>query len=277
MMHNSLVCVHLCVCSLLLCCFSIWLLLMIRLDPVTIVVHSWPERWLQVPSVAHELPPVHRGVVGAVVFLLVCGAVLVLSRGALLAWPSGKHSWGEKRWGQGGERGFKQTSRSRTQHILMIVPETSSPHIKSRTKLTFKHPSSLFQLTRFNQTQNEKPSPFTSFLFLFTSRVNRTKWPNYFNCHGGCEAAGIDSANLFLSDNRKVINMLSVLGAVTSPLRVETILCSLKRVQHRKERVKHVTHLAGSPWIVYSSHWLKTGSSDEWVKDKKKPFSFSFR
>lgn len=64
--------------------------------------HSPPERRLQVPGVAHELPPVHCGVVDAVVhvlvlvFVLVRGAFVMQGRGALLARASRKHPRGKK-------------------------------------------------------------------------------------------------------------------------------------------------------------------------------------
>lgn len=48
------------------------------------------------PGVAHELPPVHRGVVDALLLVLLRGAAVVLRRGALLARPGGKQARGEK-------------------------------------------------------------------------------------------------------------------------------------------------------------------------------------
>lgn len=48
------------------------------------------------PGVAHELPPVHRGVVDAVVLVSVGGALVVQGGGALLTLPGYKHPRGEK-------------------------------------------------------------------------------------------------------------------------------------------------------------------------------------
>lgn len=64
----------------------------------------WPESRLQVPGVTHELPPVHRGVVDAVIFVLVCGALVMQGRGALLAWPSCEDPRGEEGWGHTGRK-----------------------------------------------------------------------------------------------------------------------------------------------------------------------------
>lgn len=52
-------------------------------------VKAWrPQGGLQVPGVAHELPPVHGGVVDALLLVLVAGAVVVGGRRALLTGPS---------------------------------------------------------------------------------------------------------------------------------------------------------------------------------------------
>lgn len=55
-----------------------------------------PECGLQVPGVAHELPPVHGGVVDAVVLVLVGVVVVVQSSRAFLTRPSRVHPRGEK-------------------------------------------------------------------------------------------------------------------------------------------------------------------------------------
>lgn len=61
------------------------------------------------PGVAHELPPVHRRVVDAVVLVSVRRAVVVQGGGALLTLSGREHPRGEKCCGcQQGERGEEQ-------------------------------------------------------------------------------------------------------------------------------------------------------------------------
>lgn len=69
----------------------------------------WPEGRLQVPRVTHELPPIHCGVVDALLFVLLRGAAVVLRRGALLARPGGKQARSEKSWWQEGEKDTMET------------------------------------------------------------------------------------------------------------------------------------------------------------------------
>lgn len=61
------------------------------------------------PGVAHELPPVHRGVVDAVVLVFVRRAVVVQRGGALLTLSGREHPRGKKccRCRQG-ERGVQE-------------------------------------------------------------------------------------------------------------------------------------------------------------------------
>lgn len=63
------------------------------------------------PGVAHELPPVHRGVVDAVVLVSVGGALVVQGGGALLTLPGNKHPRGEKGCGRERKRRRRKIRR----------------------------------------------------------------------------------------------------------------------------------------------------------------------
>lgn len=121
------------------------------------VEQRWPESRFKMPRVAHELPPVHRGVVDGVVFLLVGGAFVVQSRRAFLTRPNCRHPWGKKSWGgvresnQSGRRfetlhcsraDFSTTS-CRAQHISIYFKERGSAHIQI--------PACPSSITRINQ------------------------------------------------------------------------------------------------------------------------------
>lgn len=121
----------------------------------------WPESRLQVPGVTHELPPVHRGVVDAVIFVLVCGALVMQGRGALLAWPSCEDPRGEEGWGHTGRKEGSKVAALHAQlpqifHCTHLLVE----HKLSVIWYTCSHSNDL--LSYFNESKGSEASLLSS-------------------------------------------------------------------------------------------------------------------
>lgn len=178
---------------------------------------SWPESRLQVPGVAHELPPVHRGVVDAVVLVFIHGAFIVQGGGALLAGPRCEHPRGKKSWGHRGREAIRS--------VLWNAPVFSfSTFVNNNIRA--QHRCVLLQLFRMNQTcENLKRSQCFSFYFAAESTEQSR---GCFNCGDESEVAGIKSANLFLCDDLKPIRMLRASGSLTCLLCVKVTVRRLR-------------------------------------------------
>ncbi len=97
-------------------------------DVCDAVEWSWPESRLQVPGVAHELPPVHCGVVDTIILVLVLvlvlvrGAFIMQGCGALLARPSRKHPRGKQGWGRvGGKKRKKEKKKKKKKRGNKVI------------------------------------------------------------------------------------------------------------------------------------------------------------
>lgn len=178
---------------------------------------SWPESRLQVPRVAHELPPVHRGVVDAVVLVFIRGAFIVQGGGALLAGPRCEHPRGKKSWGHRGREAIRS--------LLWNAPVFSFNTFVNNN-IRAQHRCVLLQLIRINETcENLKRSQCFSFYFAAESTEQSR---GCFNCGDESEVAGIKSANLFLCDDLKPIRMRRASGSLTCLLCVKVTVRRLR-------------------------------------------------
>lgn len=214
---------------------------------------SWPESRLQVPGVAHELPPVHRGVVDAVVLVFIRGAFIVQGGGALLAGPRCEHPRGKKSWGHRGREAIRS--------LLWNAPVFSfSTFVNNNIRA--QHRCVLLQLIRMNQTcENLKRSQCFSFYFAAESTEQSR---SCFNCGDESEVTGIKSANLFLCDDLKPIRMLRASGSLTCLLCVKvtvrrlrvTLLPKIWKSTRTASQVQRPTDVLNL--VVFSSDGLMT-------------------
>lgn len=216
---------------------------------------SWPESRLQVPGVAHELPPVHRGVVDAVVLVFIRGAFIVQGGGALLAGPRCEHPRGKKSWEHRGREAIRS--------LLWNAPVFSfSTFVNNNIRA--QHRCVLLQLFRMNQTcENLKRSQCYSFYFAAESTEQSH---GCFNCGDESEVAGIKSANLFLCDDLKPIRMLRASGSLTWLLCVKVTACHAapKNLSHSTRTASQVQRQTDVlNLVVFSSDGLMTHILDK--------------